>query len=94
MENGITLGQIALNVSQSLSGVAILGNAIAYISAFFFVIYGLITIKHNGVGNRPSYPLAFSMIGIGIVMMALPEFFGTGFTTIFGDSAVTVNPWP
>lgn len=94
LTEGPSLGDMAGNVTTSLNGVSLLGEAIAYVAGFFMGLGALFKFKAYR-DNPQQTPLGtpITWLAIAIFLIALPTVFGTGFTTLFGQAATTVDPW-
>lgn len=90
--NGITIGQIAANLTDSIQGASTLVTALAYLGAVSFGFIGALKWKEHG--NQPDRtPLKVPMTywGISAICAALPEFIGTGIASMWGDNANLVT---
>lgn len=92
--SGQNLGEIAGNITGSMRGVSVLGEAIAFVAGFFMGLGALFKFKAYR-DNPQQTPLGtpITWLVIAILLIALPSVFGSGFTTIFGGNTATVNPW-
>lgn len=92
--SGQSLGQISANITDSLKGVQVLAEAIAYVGGFFMglgALFKLKAYKDNPQQTPLSTPITWLVIAV--LLIALPSVFGSGFTTVFGGNAQTVQPW-
>ena len=90
--SGITIGQIAENLTTSIQGASTLVTALAYLGAVTFGFIGALKWKEHG--NQPDRtPLKVPMTywGISAICAALPEFIGTGIASMWGTSSKLVT---
>lgn len=83
-----TIGEISQNVASSMQGAAVAVNAIAYISGGVLCLVGLFKFKSHK-DNPRDVPLSTPIfyIGLAAACLFLPEVFGTGAKTLWGDGA-------
>ena len=91
---GQTVGDIAGNITTSLKDVSGLAEAIAYVAGFFMGLGSLFKFKAYR-DNPQQTPLGtpITWLGIAVFLIFLPELFGSGAQTIWGESATQVDPW-
>lgn len=91
--SGITIGQISGNVVNSLSGAAQVVTALAYLGAISFGFIGALKWKaHGEQPDRTPMKVPVTYWGIAAICAALPEFIGTGISTLWGSNAALVTP--
>jgi hypothetical protein len=89
---GKTIGTISNNITASLAGAAGVVTALAYLGAISFAFIG--ALKWKAYGEQPDRtPLKVPVTywGIAAICAALPEFIGTGITTLWGSGATLVS---
>lgn len=94
-QNGQSLGTVANNVTNSLKGFSSLITMICYVGALVFGLIG--AMKWKAYGEQPDRtPLKIPLTywGIAVLLAAFPEFLGTGISTLFGSSGVSVVSEP
>jgi hypothetical protein len=88
-----SIGGISRNITTSLAGAAGVVTALAYLGAVSFAFIG--ALKWKAYGEQPDRtPLKVPVTywGIASICAALPEFIGTGITTLWGSGATLVSP--
>lgn len=87
-----TLGDIALNVTSSMSGLAKLITAVSYVAGIGFAMMGLLKFKaHKDNPTQVHLSQAFVLIVISVGLIFLPNLISTGGTTIWGEQANQVG---
>ncbi len=93
--SGKSIGTIANNITTSLKGAGVMVTALAYLGALAFGFMG--ALKWKAYGEQPDrtpLKVPVTYMAIAAILAALPEFLGTGISTIWGDGASVVNQQP
>ena len=91
--NGLSIGQISANIVNSLSGATQVITGLAYIGALLFAYIGAMKWKaYSEQPDRTPMKVPVTYWGIAAICAALPEFIGTGITTLWGTNANLVSP--
>ena len=88
-----SLGDVALHVTKSMSGVARLITAASYVAGVGFALMGLLKFKaHKDQPQQVplSQPLVLLTIAAGLIF--LPEVIKTTGATVWGDTAISAGP--
>ncbi|MCS5708316.1 type IV secretion protein IcmD [Candidatus Berkiella cookevillensis] len=85
---GQTLGDVAGNITKSMSGLARLITAISYVAGVGFAMMGMLKLKAHK--DQPAQvplgqPIMLLVIAVGLIF--LPNLINTGGSTIWGDQA-------
>jgi hypothetical protein len=90
--SGKSIGTIAQNITTSISGAGIMVTALAYLGALAFGFMG--ALKWKAYGEQPDrtpLKVPVTYMAIAAILAALPEFLGTGISTIWGSNATVVQ---
>ena len=90
--SGKSIGTISNNITGSLRGASVLVTALAYLGALTFGFMG--ALKWKAYGEQPDrtpLKVPVTYMAIAAILAALPEFLGTGISTIWGDGAQVVT---
>lgn len=91
-EEGQSLGKVAENVTQSLSGVGKLIVAASYVAGVGFALMGMMKFKAHKDNPQQvplSQPIVLLAIAAGLVF--IPSLVTTGGSTLFGSGAKSAN---
>ncbi|MGE4349417.1 MAG: type IV secretion protein IcmD [Candidatus Berkiella sp.] len=85
---GQTLGDVAGNITKSMSGLARLITATSYVAGVGFAMMGMLKLKAHK--DQPAQvplgqPIMLLVIAVGLIF--LPNLINTGGNTIWGDQA-------
>ena len=89
---GQSIGTISTNITGSLRNASVLVTALAYLGALTFGFMG--ALKWKAYGEQPDrtpLKVPVTYMAIAAILAALPEFLGTGISTIWGDGATVVK---
>ena len=89
---GKSIGDISGNITKSLRGAATLITALAYLGALTFGFMG--ALKWKAYGEQPDrtpLKVPVTYMAIAAILAALPEFLGTGISTIWGDGTLQMT---
>ena len=89
---GQSVGDISANIVESIRGAGILVTALSYLGALAFGFMG--ALKWKAYGEQPDrtpLKVPVTYLAIAAILAALPEFLGTGVSTIWGGSATVVQ---
>jgi hypothetical protein len=90
--SGKSIGTIAGNITTSLKGAGVMVTALAYLGALAFGFMG--ALKWKAYGEQPDrtpLKVPVTYMAIAAILAALPEFLGTGVSTIWGGNATVVT---
>lgn len=83
-----SLGDIAHNISKSMTGLARLITAASYVAGIAFAMMGMLKLKahkDNPTQVPLGQPIVLLIISVGLVF--LPNLINTGGATVWGDQA-------
>jgi len=90
--SGKSIGTIAGNITTSIRGAGVMVTALAYLGALAFGFMG--ALKWKAYGEQPDrtpLKVPVTYMAIAAILAALPEFLGTGISTIWGSNATVVQ---
>ena len=90
--NGKSIGTISQNITASLRDAGVLVTALSYLGALSFGFMG--AMKWKAYGEQPDrtpLKVPVTYMAIAAILAALPEFLGTGISTIWGGDAKVVT---
>lgn len=90
--SGQSVGAISNNIVQSIKGAGVLVTALSYLGALAFGFMG--ALKWKAYGEQPDrtpLKVPVTYMAIAAILAALPEFLGTGVSTIWGGSATVIQ---
>lgn len=91
--SGKSIGDVSNNIVGSLAGASQVVTALAYLGAISFGFIGALKWKaHGEQPDRTPMKVPVTYWGIAAICAALPEFIGTGITTLWGQNAALVAP--
>lgn len=83
-----TLGDVANNITKSMSGLAKLITAASYVAGIGFAMMGMLKLKahkDNPVQVPLGQPIVLLVIAVGLIF--LPNLINTGGVTLWGEQA-------
>lgn len=90
--SGQSIGAISGNIVNSIQGAGLLVTALSYLGALVFGFMG--ALKWKAYGEQPDrtpLKVPVTYMAIAAILAALPEFLGTGISTIWGGGAQVVQ---
>ena len=86
--NGKSIGQVAGNLTTSLTGIGPLITVLCYVGALVFGFLGALKWKAYGEQpDRTELKIPLTYWGIAVVLAGFPEFLGTGIVSLWGTNA-------
>lgn len=85
---GPTIGNIALGITSSFTGIGQLMAAVAYLAGFGLTIAAIFKFKqHKDNPQQVQLGTALTLLIVGVILIFLPSIIAPAGSTIFGSSA-------